>query len=138
MQLDHCHLDIVVCHRGGGAGPFAGSEPVSAASDVPDTKPTGAEMPTEGRLQSILSVDYSSVYINEQSSRWSALVDMEIDRRGSLPDLWDHAGFSISAQIPFVSMSNGFLGWFLENFHDAFGLPNYGREDRAKTVSPTT
>ena len=95
-------------------------------------KPTGAEMPTEGRLQSILSVDYSSVYINEQSSRWSALVDMEMTVVDLSLTYGITPGFSISAQIPFVSMSNGFLDGFLENFHDAFGLPNYGREDRAK------
>ena len=93
-------------------------------------RPTNAELPSEGSLQSTLSIDYSSVYLNEERSEWSALVDMEM----AVVDLSLAYGitprFSISAQVPLVSMNSGFLDGFLGDFHDAFGLPNYGREDR--------
>lgn len=90
----------------------------------------GTGLPDAGSLKSTLSVDYNSVYVDEQSRDWSALVDMEMTVIELALEYGVTQRLSIGAQIPFVSMSNGFLDGFLENFHDAFGLPNYGRGDR--------
>jgi hypothetical protein len=93
-------------------------------------RPAGTELPGKGHLASTLSVDYNSVYVDEQSSRWSVLADMEMTVVELSLVYGITSRFAVSAQIPFVSMNDGFLDGFLENFHDAFGLPNYGREDR--------
>lgn len=93
-------------------------------------RPTGADLPPPGSLKSTISVDYNSIYVDEQSRDWSALIDMEMTVLELSLVYGLTKRFSIGAQIPFVSMSNGFMDGFLENFHDAFGLPNYGREDR--------
>ena len=95
-------------------------------------RPIGAVLPTEGRLKSTVSVDYSSVFINEESDDWTALIDMEMTVLELSVVYGVTPGLSVSAQIPFVSMSNGFLDGFLENYHSAFGFSNYGREERAK------
>jgi len=129
---------IIVLMVFGAAAEAAGQGPLQVQNRFPlhlvflTPWPTDARLPAKGTLKSTLSVDYSSVYINEQRSAWSALVDMEM----GVVDLFLVYGvtsrLSISAQVPLVSMNSGFLDGFLENFHDAFGLSNYGREERPK------
>jgi len=41
---------------------------------------------------------------------------------------------AIALEMPLVSMNDGFLDGFLENYHNALGLPNYGREERPKNA----
>ena len=41
---------------------------------------------------------------------------------------------ALRLDLPFVSIGGGFLDGFLENFHDALGTSNYGREKRPKNT----
>ena len=75
-------------------------------------------------------VAYAASFINEDSDRWRTVIDLEM----TVLEFGLTAGLSrrlsLGADVRFASMSGGFLDGFLEDFHDAFGLPNYGRERR--------
>ena len=76
------------------------------------------------------NLDYTSVYINEQSSDWSVLMDMEmtIATVGLTYGLTSHVNVSLS--MPWISMYAGFLDGPLGTYHEIFGFPDYGRPDR--------
>lgn len=77
-------------------------------------------------------VAYAASFVNEDSERWRTVIDLEM----TVLEFGLTAGLSrrlsLGAEVRFASMSGGFLDGFLEDFHDAFGLPNYGRELRPK------
>ena len=83
----------------------------------------------KGRFVTSLSVDYTSIYIDETSEEWSALMDMEM----TVVDLSLTYGITnrlnISLALPWISQNDGFLDSPLETYHDFFGFPNYGREN---------
>ena len=85
-----------------------------------------------GRLELTPSVAYSAVFVYEDSERWVAAFDMEMTVLELALKIGLSRKFSIGADLAFASMSGGFLDSFLEGFHDAFGLPNYGREQRPR------
>lgn len=126
---------IVLILFGGAAGAQA-QGPLQVQNRFPlhlvflTPRPTDARLPAKGAFQTTIAVDYSSVYVNERQDGWSALVDMEM----GVVDVSIVYGltrkFSIGVQVPLVSMNSGFLDGFLENYHDAFGFSNYGREER--------
>ena len=97
-------------------------------------RPAAAHVPSEAELQTEMSVDYSAVYFNHANSQWDFLTDMEI----TTVDLALAYGLSprmaIKLEMPLIGMSGGFLDGFLKNYHDALGLPNYGREERPKNL----
>jgi hypothetical protein len=76
-----------------------------------------------------ISLDYTSIYIDETSQEWSALMDMEM----TVIDLSLTYGITnhlnVSLSIPWISQNGGFLDGPLETYHDFFGFPNYGREN---------
>lgn len=86
----------------------------------------------QGQSNISLAVDYSSVFINEVSNNWSALIDMEMAVIGFRLVYGVTDRFNLSLDLPFVSMNNGFLDGILESYHDTFGFANYGRESRQK------
>lgn len=81
------------------------------------------------RFMASLSVDYTSIYIDETSKDWSALMDMEM----TVVELSLTYGITnrmnISLSLPWISQNGGFLDGPLETYHNFFGFPNYGRED---------
>ncbi len=93
-------------------------------------RPVGAQLPPAGSVRTVAAFEYGSVYMDEANERWQLLMDMEIAvfdfslLYGITHDI------AIRLDVPLVSMSGGFMDGFLENFHSALGLPNYGREDR--------
>jgi hypothetical protein len=95
-------------------------------------RPVPVRPPDRGVLEACLSVDYNSVYVDEHNSQWRILMDMEM----TVVDLAFAYGLSnraaIRLEIPLVNMSGGFLDGFLENYHNALGVGNYGRENRPK------
>lgn len=95
---------------------------------MPDT----ATMMPEGDWRLSLSVDYSSVFVDQQSDNWNALIDMEMAALSLTAEYGAAHWLHLTYELPFVSMSKGFLDGFLENYHNFFGLPNYGRENRPK------
>ncbi len=97
-------------------------------------RPTKAQLPDPGRLETSLAVEYNSVFLEESSDRWNVLMDMEM----TVLDFSLVYGLSrrmaLKVDLPFVSMSNGFLDGFLESYHDALGVPNAGRDNRPENV----
>jgi len=83
-----------------------------------------------GQWQVSLTADYTSVYINEQSSDWSVLMDMEmiILDLGLTYGLTPHVNLALT--VPWISMQAGFLDGPLGTYHEIFGFPDYGRPDR--------
>lgn len=77
-----------------------------------------------------LGLSYSSVYMVKESTAWSVGLDMEeaeLDLRlkKNFNDSWE-AG----VDIPFLSFNSGFMDGFLQDYHNAFGFPDYGRKNR--------
>jgi Protein of unknown function (DUF3187) len=76
------------------------------------------------------SFSYSSVYLVQESSNWSAGLDMEIAElnlrfRKTFRDFLE-----IGVDLPIVSFNSGFMDGFLRSYHDAFGFSDYGRNQR--------
>jgi hypothetical protein len=95
-------------------------------------KPISVELPPPAGLDTDVSLDYSNTFFNHSSSRWDVLIDMEmavlgIDAAYGLGSRW-----AVRLDLPVVSMSDGFLDGFLENFHDTLKVGNYDREKRPK------
>ena len=93
-------------------------------------RPTSASLPAAGALRSAVSLDYSSIYFDRHTAQWDYLMDME----AMIADLsFEYAvtsRFALRLDAPLVNMSGGFLDGFLEDYHNALGVPNYGRENR--------
>jgi len=73
---------------------------------------------------------YSSVYLVQESSEWSAGLDMEIAElslrfRKSFGDF-----IEFGVDLPIVSFTSGFMDGLLNTYHDTFGFPDYGRSRR--------
>jgi len=75
-----------------------------------------------------VSADYTSLYIDEANSEWSALMDMEM----TVMDLSLSYGLSsrlnIGMTFPWISMNDGFLDGPLEDYHGFTGFPDYGKD----------
>jgi hypothetical protein len=91
--------------------------------------PDSARLIEKGRFVTTLSTDYTSIYIDEASDQWSALIDMEM----TVVDLSLAYGLTkrvnISLAIPWISMNDGFMDSSLDSYHAMFGFPNYGKEN---------
>ncbi len=80
------------------------------------------------------SADYSSIFVNETSGEWSALIDMEMTVLGFSLECGVTDDLNLSFDLPLVSMNRGVLDGFLEDYHQAFGFPNSNRESRPKNA----
>ena len=76
------------------------------------------------------SAAYAAVFVNEDSDRWSTVIDLEMTVLELAGTVGLSRRLSLGAKVRFASMSGGFLDGFLGDFHETFGLPNYGREQR--------
>ncbi|MGA1870371.1 MAG: DUF3187 family protein [bacterium] len=83
-------------------------------------------------LKMTLDIDYSSVFLDEHSAEWDVLIDLEMTVVTISLEYGLTEWSSMSLEMPFVSMSDGFLDSFLETYHTTFQFPNYGREKRPK------
>ena len=116
------------------AWPYAG--PLQTANRFPlhmlvlTPRPVAAQTPAQGQAEATMALEYSSIFYDYRNDRWDFLIDMEI----LVVDLSMVYGITdnlaIRLDLPFVSMRDGFLDGFLQNYHDALGVSNYGREDR--------
>jgi hypothetical protein len=95
-------------------------------------RPTSAQPPSPGEFKAGLAIDYSSVYLDQHSDQWDFLMDMEttVVDLSLAYGLTEHLG--VRLDVPLVSMNAGVLDGFLEGYHDALGVSNYGREDRPR------
>jgi len=83
-----------------------------------------------GQWQISLNASYTSVYINEQSSDWSVLMDMEMTilDLGLTYGLTSHVNINLAGT--WISMQAGFMDGPLGTYHELCGLPDYDRPDR--------
>ncbi len=110
--------------------------PLAAANRFPlhliflSPRPVSAQLPDQGALGAELALDYSSVYFDEHSETYDFLLDMEtmVAELSLVYALTERLGLRL--HVPLVSMNSGFLDDFLEGYHDALGVSNYGREGR--------
>lgn len=132
-----CGLIFVVwCLLGGAASATLDRSPLSVANRFPlhfiflAPRPVSAQVPDQGALEAGLVMDYSSIYFDQHSENYAFLMDMEtlVAELSLAYGLTERLG--VRLQVPLVSMNSGFLDGFLESYHDALGLSNYGRENR--------
>ncbi len=97
-------------------------------------RPVEADAPPRGDFETTLAMEYSNTFFDHHNSRWDALIDMEmlVSELSLVYGLTSQ--MALRLDVPVVSMGGGFLDGFLENYHDALGAPNYGREKRPKNT----
>jgi len=79
-----------------------------------------------------LSLSHSSTYTVQDSARWGIHLDMEITE---MTFRYTHIFadlFEIGIDVPFYIIGGGFLDGFLEDYHSAIGVGDYGRKNRPK------
>ena len=93
-------------------------------------EPDTPKLIDSAQWQISLNADYTSVYINEQSSDWSVLMDMEMTITTLSLTYGLTSNVNLSLAMPWISMHAGFLDGPLGTYHELFGFPDYGRPDR--------
>jgi Protein of unknown function (DUF3187) len=89
--------------------------------------PGPARVLAPGRWRTRVSVDLANNFLFNQAGTESITLDGETHRttlavkRGTASAEW-------GIEIPYVSLSGGFLDSFIGNWHDVFGLPQGGRD----------
>jgi hypothetical protein len=116
----------------------AGSGPLQSTNRLPlhllflKPRPVPVHGPARGDLEVGVAAEYSNTYFDYRNNHWDVLMDMEM-MVVELSLVYSPASrTALRLDLPFVSMGSGFLDGFLENFHDALGVSNYGREKRPK------
>ncbi len=97
-------------------------------------RPVRADLPSRGDLQTTLALEYSNTFFDSRNSRWDVLMDLEMLVTDLSLVYSLTSKMALRLDLPFVSMGGGFLDGFLENYHDAIGANNYGREKRPKNT----
>ncbi len=92
-------------------------------------EPDSPSLIEKGRFMTSMSVDYTSIYIDETSQEWSALLDMEMTVIDLSLTYGITSRLNVSLSTPWISQNDGFLDDPLDTYHDFFGFPNYGREN---------
>jgi len=75
-------------------------------------------------------LSHSSTYTVESSRDWDISLDMEITELSFRYKRIINNLFEFDLDIPVLVLSGGFMDAALEDYHDAFGFPDYGRKDR--------
>lgn len=98
-----------------------------------DPIPSSTNPSGDGRWLLSADFEYASVYFAATSddNTQTAIFDFELAKL-SIGGVYafEQSPFALSAQLGLYHFSKGFLDDFLEGYHDIFGLPNSGREDR--------
>lgn len=119
-------LDTV---HGAGMGPLRAQQRYPLYIMFLTPEPDSPRVIEKGRFMTSLSIDYTSIYVDETSQEWSVLMDMEM----TVVDVSLTYGITnrlnLTLALPWISQNDGFLDGPLETYHDFFGFPNYGREN---------
>ncbi len=91
--------------------------------------PDSPDLPLK-TVTAFVALDYSSIFIEEDTEQWEAVVDLEyttvsLSLEARVEDL-----FSVKIETPFVAMRDGFLDGFLAEYHALGNFPDYGRSKR--------
>lgn len=77
-----------------------------------------------------LHLTYASTHLDRSSPRWNFAVDQET----AILDLVFRRSFAevfeLALQLPLISQHSGFLDGALQDYHELFGFPDYGRSQR--------
>ncbi len=76
------------------------------------------------------SLSHSSTYTVEESREWVINLDMEITELNFRYKRIIKNLFEFDMDIPVLIFSKGFMDRFLEDYHDTFNFPDYGRKNR--------
>ncbi len=111
---------------------FAFMGPLDVRNSFPMVQAVGNPSIESARPENAVEahLSYSSVFVNDSSSTWSFVADFEaavldLRLRRLVGDSWE-----LSLDVPVISYHSGFMDGFLDAYHDAFGLPDYGRGSR--------
>lgn len=116
-----------------GGDSFAGQSPLNQGNRFPalfmflTPSPDSPDLPQPGRFNVFTSVDYTSVFINEETDDWEALMDFEFTTVSLAVEMRITEKVALSAGTSFVRMGDGFLDGFLNDYHKAGGFPDYDR-----------
>lgn len=95
-------------------------------------RPVNAELPGRGALEATLALAYSNTFLDIRNEHWDIVIDMEM-LVGELSMVYGVTDkLALRLEVPVISMQDGFLDGFLENYHDFLGVGNYGRDKRPK------
>jgi hypothetical protein len=86
----------------------------------------------QGEARFSPAIDYSSIFVDQDSGNWEVLMDMELMVVDLMMEYGLTKNLTLTFQPVFVQMRDGFLDNFLESYHDKLGVSNYGRENRPK------
>lgn len=95
-------------------------------------RPVAVHGPARGDLEVSVAAEYSNTFFDRRNDRWDVLMDMEILIADVSLVFSPASRTRLRLDVPLVSMGRGFLDGLLENYHDAIGVSNYGREKRPK------
>ena len=76
------------------------------------------------------SLSHSSTYTVQESGEWTIHLDMEITELNFRYKRIIKDTFEFGLEIPVLVFGGGFMDGFLEDYHDTFGFPDYGRSER--------
>ncbi len=76
------------------------------------------------------SLSHSSTYTVQESGRWLINLDMEITELNFRYKRIIRDFAELNLDIPVLIVGSGFMDGFLGDYHDAFGLDDYGRSRR--------
>ncbi len=97
-------------------------------------RPAAPEIPAAGEFEAAAALDYSAVYFQHNNREWDFLIDLEMTTFDLAVTCGLTPGVAFSVDLALVNMGGGFLDGFLESYHDALGVSNYGRETRPKNA----
>lgn len=127
---------LLISATGGRAGADFG--PLQATNRLPlhllflKPRPVPVQGPARGELEVAVAAEYSNTFFDHRNDRWDVLMDMEIMVAEISLVFSPAPKTQLRLHLPLVSMGHGFMDGFLENYHDALGVSNYGREKRPK------
>jgi Protein of unknown function (DUF3187) len=113
---------------------FGGFGPISVRNQNPvylqslGLKPRRAEVLPEGVIEGRLDSAYSNIFKRTGNSSDFLDLDMEYWRLGINVAYGVAEDFELGIEVPIVHFNGGFLDGFIQDFHNAFGFPNGGRE----------
>lgn len=115
------------------AGDFSAQGPIPLRSQHPvylqtvQLSPTRAVPVPEGFLEWRLDSAYSNLYERGSNAATDIDLDMELYRMGIELAYGFAPSWEVGLEIPMLRFAGGFLDPFIQDFHNAFGFPNGGR-----------
>ena len=115
-------------------------EPFSAGNQSPlalallPFSPASAQVAHKGANSFRLGAAYSNVFSKQSSNKASLNLDIEIYSLCARYDRVIADGLQVGVELPLLGYWGGFLDGFIQDYHQAFGFPNAGREEVAQNL----